>query len=56
MGENEHETLQDLIDEGDREDDVRFQTARRPADPALDVTTTTGETPTSRIVHEIGAP
>lgn len=49
MGDDEHETLQDLIDEDDKEDDVRSQASRNPAHAAPVVGITTGEEDTSSV-------
>lgn len=43
MGEDEHETLQDLIDEDDRDDERQPNDLRNSANTSPDVEKTTGE-------------
>lgn len=56
LGDDEHETLQDLIDEDDREDDVRSRTARGLGHAAPAVGITTGEGSTSSVVRGTEGP
>ncbi len=56
LGDDEHETLQDLIDEDDREDDIRSPTARNPGHTAPVVEITTGEENPTSIVRGTEGP
>ncbi|SFB59681.1 Protein of unknown function [Rhizobium sp. NFR07] len=56
MGEDEHETLQDLIDEDDRDDDRRSNDLMNSTHASPDVEITTGEASPSRTVRGTEGP